>query len=292
MRHFWLIVVLTGLAVTGQPAAGGYADSGIEQQGTTSLKFELYWGYLIVLRGSAGPLKGLNFLFDTGTVPSMLDPRIAKKLHLITELTPMTVMGGSMRSRISTVASLQFGPITKENVAVSIQDLSPIQKGLPIQLDGIVGLDVLGQSTFVIDYESRQIRFGPLPPMTDSIPIQFKGGLVFVDALANHERVHLLMDTGAYFMALFEAPPERASGSHGARNRPSAWAYGDFDRSHVQSVDLRLGEVEFGHESAFVVHDDRDTNRGYDGVISPAAMGIRRVAVDLGQGKMALMRNR
>lgn len=292
MRHFWLIVILTGTVLAGQPAARAYADSRIEQRGNSRLDFELYRGYLIVLRGSAGPLKGLNFLFDTGAAPSVLDPRIAKKLHLITEPTPMTVVGGSMPSQTAIVASLQVGPITRENFTVSVQDLSFIQNGLPIQLDGIVGLDVFGQSTFVVDYESRQIRFGSIPPMADSIPFEFKGGLALVDATVNHEQVHLLMDTGAYSMVLFEAPPDGATRSKSARNGPPARAFGDFDRRHAQSINLRLGEIEFGHEAAFVVHNGRTTDHGFDGVVSPVALGVRRIAVDFGQGKMALMRSR
>ncbi len=291
MRHFRLVVILTGLVVAGQTAAKGYADSRIEQQGESRLAFELYRGYLIVLRGSAGPLKGLNFLLDTGASPSVLDPRIAKKLHLITEPAPMTVMGGLIASRTATVPSLRVGPITMENFAVSVQDLSSIQDVLPIELDGIVGLDVLGQSTFVIDYESRQIRFGPIPPMADSIPLHFKGGLALVDAMVNHEHVHLLMDTGAYSMVLFDAPLDRASSSRGARNGSWDRAFGHFDHRHVRLIDLRLGEMAFGREAAFVVHNDRDANHSFDGVVSPVALGIRRVAVDLEQGKLALMRD-
>ena len=292
MRHFWLVVLLTGLVVVGQPAAKGYADNGIENGGKSRIDFELYHDYLIVLRGSAGPLKGLNFLFDTGATPSVLDPRVAKKLHLITEPTLISVLGGSVQGQMATLASLQIGPITRENVAVSVQDLSSIQNGLPIRLDGIVGLDVLGQSTFVIDYESRQIRFGPLPPMADSIPFHIKGGFALVDATVNHEQVHLLMDTGASSMILFEAMSDRASRSGGVRNGPSAKNFGDFERRQVRSIDLRLGEIEFGHEAAFVIHNDRDAGHDFDGLMSPVALGVRRVAVDLGQGRLALMRNR
>jgi hypothetical protein len=289
MRHVWLVVLLTGLGVVGQPAAKGYADRGIEQHGKSRIDFELYNDYLIVLRGSAGPLKGLNFLFDTGATPSVLDPRIAKKLHLITEPTPIAVVGGSVQGQTATVASLQIGPITRENVTVSVQDLTSIQNVLPIRLDGIVGLDVLGQSTFVIDYESRQISFGSLPPMADSIPFHIKDGFALVDAMVNHEQVHLLMDTGASSMILFEATTDRAS--RGVRSGPPARKLGDFDRRQVRSIDLRLGEIEFGHEAAFVIHNDRDAGHDFDGVMNPVALGIRRVAVDLGRGKLALMRN-
>ena len=275
MRHFWMVVILTGLVITGQPAAHGYGDSGIQQRGKNRLDFDLYRGYLIVLRGKAGPLKGLNFLFDPGATPSVLDPRIAKKLHLATESRPMAVVGGLVPGQIATVASLEIGPIARENVLVSVQDLSSIQIGLPIELDGIVGLDVLGQSTFVIDYESRQIRFGPLPPMPDSIPFQMKEGFALVDAMVNHEQVRLLMDTGASSMILFEAAPDRTSGSRGARKGPSAKHFAYFDHSQLRSIDLRLGEMEFGHEEAFVVHNDRDEGHDFDGLMSPAALGFK-----------------
>src|ERR1700747_77636 len=108
MRRFWLMVILTGLAVAGQPAAHGYADSGIQHGEKSKVDFELYRDYLIVLRGSAGPLKGLNFLFDTGATPSVLTPRVAKKLHLMIEPRPVAVVGGLVPGWKATVASLQI----------------------------------------------------------------------------------------------------------------------------------------------------------------------------------------
>lgn len=291
MRRFWLIVVLTGLALVGQPAAKAFAHTTIGRPGGIMLDFDLYHDYLIVVRGSAGPLKDLNFLFDTGASPSVLAPRIAKKLHLVTEPTPIAVVGGMIEGRSAIVASMQIGPVVRENVPVSVQDLSSIEIGLPIRLDGIVGLDVLGQSTFVIDYMSRQISFGHLPLMTDSIPFHFKGGFPLIDAMVNRSPVHLLVDTGASSMVLFEASPELAS-TAGSRNATSSKTFGEFDRRRVRSIDLKLGAMEFGNESAFVIHNERNAGHDFDGLMSPAALGVRGVAVDLAQGKLALIRDR
>ena len=47
-----------------------------------TVNFELYRGYLMIVRGSAGPVKGLNFLLDTGASSTVLDPQLARKLHL------------------------------------------------------------------------------------------------------------------------------------------------------------------------------------------------------------------
>lgn len=296
IRHFWLLIILTGLAVAGQPAAHGYKDgnkdSGLDQHLRGKVSFELYRDYLIVIHGSVGPLKGLNFLFDTGASPSILDPRIAAKLHLATIPAVTAVLEGAVQTQTAIAPSLQLGPLQRQNLPVVIRDLSFIQNALPFRIDGIVGLDVLGQSTFVIDYASREIRFDPSPSSPGSIPgsmpFHMQRGLAIVDATVNHTQVHLLVDTGASSIILFEEAP--ASGSKSAEAGPSSKTIGDFDRKQVRSIDLKLGETEFGHEAAFVVHNHRDAGHDFDGLMSPAALGITRVAIDPGQGKLAFTR--
>ena len=50
------------------------------------LKFRLGDGYQVVAHGAIGRLDRLNLLIDTGSIPSMVDGRIAEKLHVeITE---------------------------------------------------------------------------------------------------------------------------------------------------------------------------------------------------------------
>ena len=56
---------------------------------------------------------------------------------------------------------------------------------------------------------------------------------------------------------------------------------GNFERKQVWLHSLKLGAAEFGQEPAFVVHDRSDTGRDFDGLMSPAALGITRIAVDL-----------
>ncbi|MGC1461858.1 MAG: retropepsin-like aspartic protease [Terracidiphilus sp.] len=285
-RYFWFIVVLTGLTVVGQPATWAYRAS--DRPAKTSVEFQLYRDYLIVVQGSVGPLKGLNFLLDTGATTTVLDPQLARKLHLDTAPTDVAVLSGSVKGGIATAPSLQFGPVRKDNVRVLVENLSFIQNALPFQIDAIVGLDVLGQSTFVIDYSSREIRFGPVRAMPDSIPLQFKNGLAFVDAVVNHTTVRLLVDSAAPSLVIFDELPNPESGLKG--EQPSPKRIGDYDRKRVQQFSLRLGNVEFGQESAFVVPNLRDPGHDFDGLMSPAALGISRIAVDLNQRTLAFER--
>ena len=288
-RLLGLLSALTVLAVVSQPDARGYSKFGTERPFKATVSFDLYGDYLIIVRGSAGPLKGLNFFLDTGTSPSVLDSKVAGKLHLNVVSTEIAVLSGNIQGGTAVVPTLQVGSIRKDNLPILVEDLSFLKKALPIQVDGIVGLDVLGQNSFVIDYISHQIRFGPVPFMPTSIPFQLKEGLAIVDATVNHAPVQLLLDTGASSLILFDQVDDSVSDGKAAGARPSKKNIGDFDRK-TRPISFSLGDAEFGRESASIVHNHRDAGHDFDGLMSPAALGITRVAVDLDRKTLAFSR--
>src|ERR1700742_4519455 len=108
----------------------GERDFGSPPPVEGTIKFELYQDYLMVVRGSAGTLKGLTFLIDTGASPSVLDLRLAEKLHLMQSAAALAVIGGSVQAGTAIVPSLNLGPISRENVPVLIEDLSFFRKAL------------------------------------------------------------------------------------------------------------------------------------------------------------------
>jgi hypothetical protein len=286
-RYLQVLAVLTVLAVAGQPNLSASSQPGPAPPNTT-ITFELYRDYMVVVQASAGPLKGLNFLLDTGATPSVLDPRLAQRLHLAnTGTTPIPVLSGSVQGATATLPSLQLGPIHQEDLHVLVEDLSFIQQWLPFQLDGIVGLDVLSQSPFVIDYTAREIHFGPIPPMPVSIPLQMKQGLPMLDAIVNDAPMQLLLDTGAPSLILFDRTSAPAQGLPVSIAQPSHSGIGSFDRKLERQINLKLGDAEFHHEPAFLVRNTRDSGHDFDGLISPAALGIVKVAIDLRCGTLA-----
>jgi hypothetical protein len=142
-----------------------------------------------------------------------------------------------------------------------------------------VGLDVLGQGAFLIDYESHKIQFGPTPMLPNSVALHMKDGLAMVDADVNGAPTSLLIDTGASGLTLF------------ARNETPALkvaSIGEFKRTQFQVRSIRLGQTEFKQESASVVGGG--ASYAFDGLMSPAALGIRRVAIDIGRGAMGFGR--
>jgi predicted aspartyl protease len=268
-------IILLSVLAAGQAWATNYQEIEPRQPIVGTVNFGLYHDYLIVVRGSAGSLKGLTFLVDTGASPTVLDPRIARKLHLEETPASIAVIGGRVQAEQATVPSLSLGPAHRENLPVLIEDLSFLGKNLPFRVDGVVGLDVLGQGAFLIDYASHKIQFGPYPVLPNSVALRMKDGLAIVDANVNGSPARLLVDTGASGLTLFtrvETPALQVT------------SIGEFKRKQIQARSVRLGEAEFKQESVSVV----DGGAGYvfDGLMSPVALGISRVAIDLGRGEM------
>ena len=82
MRDRLWLGVLISLALAGQSFAMVSQEIGPQPPVEGTVSFDLYQGYLIVARGSAGTRTSLTFLLDTGASPTVIDTRLARKLHL------------------------------------------------------------------------------------------------------------------------------------------------------------------------------------------------------------------
>ncbi|MGH9563512.1 MAG: aspartyl protease family protein, partial [Terracidiphilus sp.] len=178
-------------------------------EASATVRFDLYGGYLIVAHGSvsgpAGALKNLNFLVDTGTTVPIFDAEVAQKLHLPPDAsTNIVILGGRARGVNATLPSLEFGPIRQSNLPIITTDLSFFRRIVPVRIDAIVGLNVVGQIPFVIDYSAQVIRFGPPPSLAFSVPLKLDEGLATFDAEIDRAPVHLAFDTGVGSLVLFD----------------------------------------------------------------------------------------
>jgi len=65
---------------------------------------------------------------------------------------------------------------------------------------------------------------------------------------------------------------------------------GEFERNPVQLGSLTLGQAEFRRQPAFLVQSRWDGTRDFDGLMSPALLGITRLAVDTRRGVVEFSR--
>jgi predicted aspartyl protease len=172
----------------------------------SKIRFKLYEKYLIVVEGSLGQLKKKNFLIDTGTNPTIIDGSIAKQLQLA-PLTDgpdsMPVITGNVRAETSVLPAIELGPIHREFLRVVIQDLSPFTKMVGTRIDALVGLDVLGQSSFRIDYSRKEIVFGRVKIAGGAVPFSSRPPFVTVPMTIENRSINVLVDTGTSGLVLF-----------------------------------------------------------------------------------------
>jgi predicted aspartyl protease len=290
-RRLRFLGLLFAVSITALPFAQGKEQPGQTPFITGMVRFDLYRGYLMVARGSVGPLKGLHFLLDTGSSTTLLDPRIAGKLNLegVPEDINMIFVDGEVQGMHSQAPSIELGPIRQNNVPVLVEDLSVFGEALPVRIDAVIGLDLLGQSPFEVDYRSCRIHFGSLPHLPISIPLSMEQGLAMVNVGVNHATAHLIFDTGTPSMLIFGSRIPRAIAGLKVRGlHRDANLRGSVGRKEVHLPSIQLGQAEFFRKQAILVENRDEGGRDFDGVLSPVALGIDAFAVDLHRGALEL----
>ena len=131
----------------------------------SEVPFKLYRGYAIVAHGSIGNMNNLNFLIDTGAVPSVLDRRIAERLHLIGTSENLSVFTQELKAERVSVQNVDLGPFHADTLPAVVRDLSFAEEALGTRVDAIIGFDLLNRNAFTIDYQFKKITVGPIAPL-------------------------------------------------------------------------------------------------------------------------------
>jgi Aspartyl protease len=103
-----------------------------------------------------------------------------------------------------------------------------------------------------------------------------------VTAELNDVSARLLLDTGASSLILFGKTPLSLSPVSAVEH--SSNRMGQFERKQVMLSSLRLGQTEFRQQPAFLVQSRGDGTADFDGLMSPALLGITRLVIDVGRG--------
>jgi predicted aspartyl protease len=165
------------------------------------LKFRLGDGYQVIAHGAIGRLDRLNLLIDTGSIPSMVDGRIAKALGAEITEAESVVFDHKIHVRSATLANVRVGPILADSVLASVGDLSYLGDS---HIDAIVGLDVLTRSSFSIDYDHRLLTFGAITASDPYADLDAIPPFLTVRVSCGGSRFRLLVDTGSRHIVLFE----------------------------------------------------------------------------------------
>ena len=243
--------------------------------------FKLYRGYAIVVRGSIGNLKNLNFLVDTGAVPSVVDQRLADRLHLAGTAKELSVFTQKVAAKQVTIKKLQLGPAHADSLLVVIRDLSFAGVALGTRIDAMIGFDFLSQSAFVIDYEFKKLVFGPIDTSLMTLPYRLGPGYVAVEMRIQQKIFLLLVDTGANDLVLFGAAThDCADAITTVGSRTWSNMGGEIEVMQVQLKDGHLGSMAWSPDAFVLEVAEGAQPSGLSGLLGVASLKARRVGFD------------
>ena len=249
------------------------------------ITFKLYGGFAIVVRGAIGSQDNLNFLVDTGAVPSVVHQRLAHKLNLSGPREDISVVSQNRSVERVLLPHMRLGPLGFPSVSAVVVDLAPIEKQLGLRLDAIVGLDILGGQDFTVDYRLHQITLGAAINTGEAIPFELltkaNAPYVVVRLETNSQVVRLLLDTGADSITLFAACLKvRGLAMQKSGGRKDVSASGEYAVEQVELQDVRLGGMKRGKRQATMVDTPARAPQDFDGMLGPTSLGITRLAFD------------
>ena len=234
-----------------------------------------------------------NFLLDTGTQFSMIDPSLAAELHMKSQ-DSVPVNGTGFHSTASTTQldQLEVGSHTVAHMEVVVYDLQDL-KSIALQVRGILGEDFLQHFDMLIDNahkllcldesgtmrsEIKGAHIEMLTPTQADVP---PNSIIFAVRLSDARRqVHLKLDSGANAPFLYNAPQYmavaqfRAASLHGSGTNGSQHAFVALPAQNMKIGSLELEKVSF-FTQAGVQKDSRTAD--FNGLLT---MGLfRRVFI-------------
>jgi Aspartyl protease len=251
----------------------------VKKAQAAEIPFNLRQGYMIVVEGRVADLDRLNLVIDTGTNPSMIDKSISDKLNLKGIQRGLSLFNKDLTSEAVMLPVFELGPVHRVNLPVMVADFSKIGKGLGIRIDGVIGLDVLGATSFTIDYQKNRILFHASQERHSA---SFAAGPQFitVNLKSGGKDLRMLLDTGTPRLILFtdslrSLDYDWAAATGTGQNISGTVAYGTIILPRAN-----LGGEDVGPQRVSVVASRKSTETNYDGLIGVAFLRPKHLSFD------------
>ena len=221
----------------------------------------------------------MNFLLDSGAGVSVLDLRMAKKLHVPLG-APLEVSGVESKSTAFRIPAIQATDGNARLATISMAvDLAKAQEICSEPVDGLIGMDFFANRIVQIDYASHVIRFPAKadPGAAQTLPIQFRNGTMCVPVSVNgsHNR-WTRFDTGCNDALHWVIP----------RIREAPSAHGLSIGFVTNTQDQALTSVRLGNQALELVETTlhgRELFRGEAGLLGNGILSRFTVTVDTGK---------
>jgi aspartyl protease len=220
------------------------------QHSNDIIRFRLRDGYLILVQARINGVGPFDFLLDTGTTRTVIDPDLARQLQapVIGEVS-LTGVLHVRQDQLVRLQNVQLGDASLSGLGAAVDTLTR-QKMLAPGIRGVLGEDFLSKFDFLIDYKQHWLRFGDAPPAGERCRFETIGQyrrspttnrlLILAEFLeVGGATVQLQLDTGARIPELF--PPNHDSRSPLSWGGSMATSSGANDTTVYSNVTIRIG---------------------------------------------------
>jgi Aspartyl protease len=276
MSIFKNCILVIALSMGSTPARG--ADKSSE------IPFKLVQGFGIVVRGEIGSLHDLNFLVDTGAVPSVLSQRAASQIGIRGLKGSLTVLNKDSQAEYVMVNEVKLGWIRADRLPMVVVDLAHLEQRLGTRIDAIIGVDLFVGQDISIDYKHRIITRGLSGLARHSVAVQTftaSGAPYWVVPISlGGAQFRVLLDTGANDLGLFA--PRGPTAFKFVRSATIAHdsAAGEQNAFATPPMILVLNDGKFKNQVAVMLGEAPGALPEIDGVLGPTALGITRIELD------------
>jgi predicted aspartyl protease len=274
LASFFSTTLLNPLANASKKHIPGTPIADIHLMPRTSVPVGVYQGYLVVVSGQIGGEKGKqNFVIDTGTSPSMLNLRVAHKMGLPVTDSTLVAVGTKVQIGRTVLPQLELGLIHATDVHMNVMDLSWLEQLLSMPIAGLVGMDLLSQASFRLDYDSRELQFGDVDDM--GIPVRYdrRTHLALADATVQGQPVRLVVDTGTDMIVVYGHTWETLASATKVVSLPKSRSVAaPVLTGQIVDPQLELDGVLFHASRTFYVPSA--AAKGYEGIVGVTALKL------------------
>lgn len=185
---------LMGLIAAGAIAPG--VASGQAQAPASPLKY-LDTAERLTVKVHVNEQGPFDFLVDTGATSSVIAEEVASQLGLApTGGNRLHSIAGVQSVPAARVGNLRVGKRSRSNMMVSILPRSLLR------MDGILGLEWLGNAGLLLDFSKRRMAVDEGLPLIDDRTVAVssrvtRGGVMLIDAFMPGQRLLAFIDTGS-----------------------------------------------------------------------------------------------
>lgn len=242
-----------------------------------TIPFELLSSFLVVVHGQIGEQDGLKFILDTGATYTVIDQKLAEKLHLRRRPGKITNFDRDVPVEWADVSQFRVGPIRIGALRVLVAKLGDYSE-FAENVDGIIGLDLLSQSKkLFIDYETRTVSWELPGPGADG---RASPTYLAISFIVQGFPMQLILDTGVQGILLYRDRLRKGLPELRTEGAAVKMGMGRLQATQVKLPDVSgLGPVTLA--TVLLMDGPQPASLpGVDGYLGVAALNAKRVEFD------------